>query len=37
MKRVLRRVLQTTVGLMATLVLGGVAAPTAVADTVQGS
>ena len=37
MKRVLRRVLQTTVGLMATIVLGGVAAPTAVADTVQGS
>ena len=37
MKRVLRRVLQATVGLMATLVLGGVAAPTAAADTVQGS
>jgi hypothetical protein len=37
MKRVLRRVLQTTVGLMATIVLGGVAVPTAVADTVQGS
>ena len=37
MKRVLRRVLQTTIGLMTTLVLGGVAAPAAVADTVQGS
>ena len=37
MKRVLRSVLQTTIGLMTTLVLGGVAAPAAVADTVQGS
>jgi hypothetical protein len=37
MKRVLRRMLQTTIGLMATLALGGVVAPAAIADTVQGS